>query len=170
VIVRTEVLDVAVAVSCEQHAHLFTLPAAHDELIIADALVAPLDKFVAFRDQQESVFTVKVRDTCEGLLSSIGGDPFSEEGLTYLPFRGSPPFSYVQNQHAVRSKRPCKCCEDRVASVVVDDVIEDAPAQYCRISSIGLGKAMSATANDTPPPSPTAWLWATLNFWSSDEP
>jgi hypothetical protein len=83
-IVRTEVLYVAETVSREQHAELFTLPAAHHELIFADALIAPPDKFVALRDQQESVFTIELRDTCEGQLSSIGGDPFSEEGLACM--------------------------------------------------------------------------------------
>src|SRR4051812_21732029 len=36
VIIRTKVLDVAEAVAREQHTELFTLPTAHDELIIAD--------------------------------------------------------------------------------------------------------------------------------------
>jgi hypothetical protein len=40
----------------------------------------------------------------------------------------------------VWSKRPDECCEDRVASVIVNDVIEDAPAQYCGVSSGGRGK------------------------------
>jgi hypothetical protein len=40
----------------------------------------------------------------------------------------------------VWSKRPSKCCEDRVASIVVNDVIEDAPAQYGGVSSAGRGK------------------------------
>lgn len=50
-IVRTQVLDVTEAVAREQQAELFTLPAAHDELIIADAIIAPPDKFVALRYQ-----------------------------------------------------------------------------------------------------------------------
>ena len=71
VIVRTEVLDVAEAVAPEQHTELFTLPTAHDELIIADALIAPPDKLVALRHQQESVFSIELGDTCEGQLSPI---------------------------------------------------------------------------------------------------
>ena len=71
VIVRTEVLDVAEAVSREQHTELFTLPTAHDELIIADALITPPDKFVALRYQQESVFSIELGDTCEGQLPPI---------------------------------------------------------------------------------------------------
>jgi hypothetical protein len=71
VIVRTEVLDAAEAVACEQHPELFTLPTAHDEVIIADAIIAPPDKFVALRYQQESVFSIELGDTCEGQLSPI---------------------------------------------------------------------------------------------------
>src|SRR5213594_2175381 len=71
VIVRTEVLDVAEAVAREQHAELFTLPTTHDEVIIADALIAPPDKFVALRYQQESVFSIELGDTCEGQLPPI---------------------------------------------------------------------------------------------------
>jgi hypothetical protein len=70
-IVRTEVLDVAQAVSREQHTELFTLPTAHDELIVADALIALPDKFVALGYQQESVFSIELGDTCEGQLSPI---------------------------------------------------------------------------------------------------
>lgn len=40
-------------------------------LVIAGALIAPPDKFVALRDQQESVFTIELRDTCEGQLPPI---------------------------------------------------------------------------------------------------
>ena len=71
VIVCTEVLDVAEAVAREQHVELFTLPTAHDELIIADALIAPPDKFVALGYQQESAFSIELGDTCEGQLSTI---------------------------------------------------------------------------------------------------
>ena len=70
-IVRTEVLDVPEAVSREQHTELFAIPTAHDELIIADALIAPPHKFVAFRYQQESVFSIELGDTCEGQLPPI---------------------------------------------------------------------------------------------------
>ena len=70
-IVCTEVRDVAEAVSRELHTELFTLPTAHDELIIADALIAPPDKFVALRYQQESVFSIELGDTCERQLSPI---------------------------------------------------------------------------------------------------
>jgi hypothetical protein len=72
VIVRAEVLDVAEVVSREQHTELFTLPTAHDELIVADALIAPPDKFVALRYQQESVFSIELGDTCEGQLPRNG--------------------------------------------------------------------------------------------------
>jgi hypothetical protein len=48
------------------------VPSTHDELIIADALIAPSDKFVALRYQQESVFSIELGDTCEGQLSAIG--------------------------------------------------------------------------------------------------
>jgi len=68
VIVRTEVLDVAEAVSREQHAQLVTLPTTHDELIIAYALIALPDKFVVLRYEQESVFSIERGDTCEGQL------------------------------------------------------------------------------------------------------
>src|SRR3954467_12535255 len=71
VIVRPEVLDVAEAVAREQHIELFTLPTAHDKLIIADALIAQPGKFVALRDQQESVFSIELSDTGEGQLSPI---------------------------------------------------------------------------------------------------
>jgi hypothetical protein len=37
----------------------------------------------------------------------------------------------------VWSKRTGECAEDCVASVVVNDVVEDAPAQYCGVSSGG---------------------------------
>ena len=70
-IVRTGVPDVAEAVSREQYTELFTLPTAHDELIIADALITPPDKFVALRYQQESVFSIELDDTCEGQLPPI---------------------------------------------------------------------------------------------------
>src|SRR5262245_20006353 len=72
VIVRTEVLDVAKAVAREQRTELFTLPTAHDELIIADALIALPDKFVALGYQQEPVFSIELGDTCEGQLPPIG--------------------------------------------------------------------------------------------------
>lgn len=71
VIVRAEVLDVAEAVSREQNTQLFTLPTAHDEVIVADALIAPPDKFVALGYQQEAVFGIELGDTCEGQLPSI---------------------------------------------------------------------------------------------------
>jgi len=71
-IVRTEVLDVAEAVAREQRVELFTLPTPHHELVIADALIAPPDKFMALGDQEESVFTIELRDTCEGQRSPIG--------------------------------------------------------------------------------------------------
>jgi len=40
-------------------------------MIIADALLAPPDKFVALRYQQESVFSIELGDTCEGQLAPI---------------------------------------------------------------------------------------------------
>src|SRR4029079_10414611 len=121
----------------EQHTELFTLPTAHDELIVADALAALPHKFVALRYQQESASSIQLRDTCVRQFPTIGRDPFSEEGLTRLPLRRSAPLSYVQNQRAVWSKRPGECCEDRVAPVIVNDVIEDASALYGGVSSGG---------------------------------
>src|SRR5262245_11898865 len=91
VIVRTKVLDVAEAVAPEQHTELFTLPTAHDELIMADALIATPHKFVALRYQQESAFSIQLRDTCVRQFPTVGGDPFPEEGLTRLPLRRSAP-------------------------------------------------------------------------------
>jgi hypothetical protein len=79
-------------------------------MIIAHALIAQPDKFVALRYQQESVFSIELGDTGEGQLSLISGDPFSEEGFTCLPFSRSAPLPYVQNQRAVWSKRPGECC------------------------------------------------------------
>jgi len=38
------------------------------------------------------------------------------------------------------SKRPSKCCEDGIAPVVVNDVIEDAAAHYGVVSSGGCDK------------------------------
>jgi hypothetical protein len=37
-----------------------------------DPLIAPPDKFVALRYQQESVLSIELGDACEGQLSSIG--------------------------------------------------------------------------------------------------
>jgi hypothetical protein len=71
VIVRTEVLDVVEAVAREQQTELFTLPTAHDELIIADALIAPPDKFVALGYQQEPALSIEPGDACEGQLPAI---------------------------------------------------------------------------------------------------
>ena len=95
-IVRTELLDVAEAVSREQHTELFTLPTAHDELIIADALITPPDKFVALRYQQDSVFSIELGDTCEGQL------PRSVE--TRFLKRGSRVFRSAEAPHSRTSK------------------------------------------------------------------
>ena len=65
-IVCTEVLDVAEAVSREQHIEFFTLPTTHDELIVGDALIALQDKFVALGYQQESMFSIELGDAREG--------------------------------------------------------------------------------------------------------
>ena len=41
-------------------------------MIVADALIAPPDKLVALRYQQESVFGIELGDTREGQLAPIG--------------------------------------------------------------------------------------------------
>ena len=70
-IVRTEVLDIAEAVAREQRPELFTLPTAHHELIIADALIAPPDKFVALGYQQEPALSIELGDACEAEIPTI---------------------------------------------------------------------------------------------------
>src|SRR6185436_16748845 len=128
-IVGTEVLDAAEPVPGQQRRELFTLPAAHREPGVADALLAVRDERMALGYQELPVLDIQLGDARERQLSALGRHSFPEERLARLPLRGGAPLADVQDQRAMGSKRRRECGERGVPPLVVEEVVEDAATQ-----------------------------------------